>query len=154
MADGFVVDTSELDKLAADLGRAPAVAGRFIRQAVEVTARHVKDDWRDAAQGLAHAPAFPYSVGYDIGAGNGLSVGQSASAVIAGGVTSAGSSTVTAELGPDKDRRQGALGNLIEYGSMNNPPQGLGHGALERNQADFERGLERALSDAERAVGL
>lgn len=154
MVDGFTVDTSELDRLAADLGRVPSTAGKFIRQAVEVTARHVKDDWRDEAKGMAHAPAFPYSVGYDIGAGYGMSLGQSASAVLSGGIVSAGSSTITAEIGPDKGRAQGALGNLIEWGSINNPPQGLGHGALQRNEADFERGITKALDDAERTAGL
>lgn len=135
--DGFTIDASELDSLAADLGRVPPAAGRNIRTAVEITARNVKNSWRDEAKGMVHAPAFPYSIGYDI----------------TGTATRAGS-TVQAEIGPDKNRRQGALGNLIEFGSVHNAPQGLGHGALQRNQADFERGLSKALEDAERAAGL
>lgn len=152
--DGFVVDNSELDKLAADLGEVSEDAGRNIPKAVEVTARKIKDDWRDEAKGMAHAPAFPFSVTYDIGSRVDQSFVQAASSVISGAFTGGRSTTVVAEIGPDKGRPQGALGNLIEFGSVNNPPQGLGHGALQRNEADFEKGLSLATRDAERANGL
>jgi hypothetical protein len=80
---------------------------------------------------MPHAPAFPYSITYDIKGGNGLRGSQ-----------------IDAEIGPDKGRAQGALGNLIEFGSVHNPPQGLGHGALQREQEDFVKGLEKANEDA------
>lgn len=132
------IDNSELDKLAADLGEVPARSGKNLRKAIEVTARNVRDEWRKNATGMAHAPAFPYSITYDIeGSGN-----------------RATGSRLEAEIGPDKDRPQGALGNLIEYGSVNNPPQGLGHGALQANEADFERGIDRAIDDALKGLGL
>jgi hypothetical protein len=154
VADGFVVDFSELDRLAADLDEVPKAAGKFIHKAVEVTARNVRDDWRKNASGLAHARAFPFSITYDIGAGYNQTLGQAAVSVLSGSISTARSSTVTAEIGPDKTRPQGALGNLIEFGSVNNPPQGLGHAALLRNEADFQRGLEIAIRDAEREAGL
>ncbi len=135
MADGFSIDASELDRLATDLGNVPGTAGRFIRSAVEVTARNVKDDWREELPKDGHARALPYAVGYDIKT-----------------LHAFGASVIQAEIGPDKERPQGALGNLVEFGSVNNPPQGVGHGALQRNQADFERGLSKALEDAERAA--
>lgn len=138
MPDGYTVDTSELAKLSADLGEVPARSGTFLRKAIEVTARHVRDEWRKNAMGMSHAPAFPYSITYDVeGSGN-----------------SGTGSQLRAEIGPDKGRAQGALGNLIEYGSVNNSPQGLGHGALQANEADFERGIDKALEDALKAVGL
>ena len=123
----------DLSVLAADLGDVPEKSGTFFRKAVEVTARHVRDTGRKNATGLAHAPRFPFSITYDID------------------ISPAG---VVAEVGPDKDRAQGALGNLIEYGSVNNPPQGIMHGALQANEADFERGIERATDDALKALGL
>jgi hypothetical protein len=135
MSDAFSIDSSEIDQLAADLGAVPATAGRFLRSAVEVSSRRVKDDWRDESKGLEHAPAFPYSVGYDVTTAHAF-----------------GQTVLKSEIGPDKERAQGALGNLIEFGSINNPPQGLGHGALQRNEDDFERGLSKALVDAERAA--
>lgn len=154
MTDRFEVDSSDFSRLAADLGAAPRAAGPFLRKAIEVTARNVRDTARENAQGMAHAPAFPYSITYDLGVGHEQSLGQAASSVIAGGFTSAESSTLSAEIGPDKNRAQGALGNLIEYGSIRNPPQGIMHGALQANEADFERGVDRAIDDALKEVGL
>lgn len=132
------VDYSEISRLAADLGEVPRRSSRNLRQAIEVTARHVRDAARQNATGMAHAPAFPYSITYDI----------------TGSGDSGTGSTLDAEIGPDKDRPQGALGNLIEYGSIHNPPQGIMHGALQANEADFERGIDMAVADALKAAGL
>lgn len=131
------VDWREFQELVQDLEDAPRNAGKNIRKAVEVTARKVKDRWRDGSKGMAHAPAFPYSISYDL-KGN---VGD-------------GVSSLSAEVGPDKGRPQGALGNLIEFGSRNNPPQGIGQAALHENEGDFQRGLEIAVADAMEANGL
>lgn len=128
MADRFSVH-SDFSKLAADVGTATVWAEEYLRKALSVTARNVRDTARKNATGMAHATAFPYSITYDVGA-------------------------TGAEIGPDKDRPQGALGNLIEYGSVNNPPQGIMHGALQANEADFERGIDRAVEDALKRVGL
>lgn len=154
MSDQVQVDFTELDMMAAALGEVAETAGPFIRKAVEVTARNIKDHWRDQSKGLSHLPAFPHSISYDIGVGHRQSLGQMAESIGSGSITSAQSSTLVAEIGPDKDKPQGALGNLIEYGSVNNPPQGLGHAALQANEADFTEGLSKALRDAERKAGL
>ena len=137
MSDGFSVDFSGLDKLAADLGEVPKNIGPFVRKAVEVGARNVRDDWRQNAQGMAHAPAFPYSITYDLKGGNAVRGSQ-----------------IEAEIGPDKSRPQGALGNLIEFGSVHNPPQGLGLGAVQREQEDFVEGLAKAEADARKKGDL
>lgn len=137
MADRFDVDFSELNKLAADFGEVSKEIGPFARKATEVTARKVRDSWRDNAKGMPHAPAFPYSITYDIKGGNGIRGSQ-----------------IDADIGPDKGRAQGALGNLIEYGSVNNPAQGLGLGALLRNQEDFIAGLSKAEEDARKKGNL
>lgn len=127
------IDATEFHRLAADLGKVPSGSGPNLRKAIEVTARHVRDDWRRNGTGMAHAPAFPFSVTYDIEGDR---------------------DRIEAEIGPDKDRAQGALGNLIEFGSINNGPQGLGHGALQANERDFEVGIDRAIDDALKAAGL
>lgn len=131
------VDFSDLVVLADDLDGAADGAAENIVKAVEVSARNVKDDWKDSAKGMAHAPAFPFSITYDLE-----------------GESSMSGSSVSAEIGPDKGRKQGALGNLIEYGSSNNPPQGLGHGALQREEKGFQRGVEKAVDDSLKASGL
>lgn len=151
MAD---IDNSELDKLASDLGQASDAAWKNMQKAIEVTARNVKDTAKKNATGMAHAPAFPHSITYDVGVGYDQSIGQAAQSVVSGGISSARSSTLRAEIGPDKDRPQGALGNLLEFGSIHNPPQGIMHGALQENEADFERGIDRAVDDALKGLGL
>jgi hypothetical protein len=137
VSDGITVDFSEIDQLSASLGQVRANAGKYIRSAIAVTAKNIDKDWERESKGMAHAPAFPYSITYDISTFSGF-----------------GFSVIQADIGPDKDRPQGALGNLIEFGSVNNPPQGLGHGALQRNEADFEKGLSLALEDAEHDAGV
>lgn len=131
------VDWREFAELTRDLEEVPRKAGKNIRKALEVTARRVKDHWRDGAKGMAHAPAFPFSVSYDLKGFSGFGV-----------------SVLSAEIGPDKGGRQGALGNLIEFGSRNNAPQGIGQAALHANEADFEHGLSLAVGEAHGEAGL
>lgn len=145
MPDGISVDKSQLDRLSVDVGKVPAASGKNLFAAMEGTAVNVRDTARENATGMAHAPAFPRSITYDIGAGYSL-----LRETFGGG----GADSITAEIGPDKDLPQGDLGNLIEFGSVNNPPQGIMHGALQANEADFERGVTRAIDDALKAVGL
>jgi hypothetical protein len=133
MADGVSGDASEVRGLARDMGEASANALPFLRAAVQHTSLLVKTSWRDKASGNRFAPAFPASITYD---------------------TVIGDSEIRSEIGPDKDRPQGALGNLIEFGSVNNPPRGYGQAALAENEDDFERGLSIAIDDALRASGL
>ena len=71
---------------------------------------------RKRVQGLDHAPAYPYAIGYDFE------------------VTTR---VMRWEVGPDKNRRQGALGNLIEYGSVNNPPNPHVQPALNAEEEAF-----------------
>jgi hypothetical protein len=137
VSDGISIDFSEIDQLSAALDRVPATAGKYLRSAIEFTSKEIDKDWTKEAQGMEHAPAFPHSITYDVATFQGFGV-----------------SVLQSDIGPDKDRPQGALGNLIEYGSINNPPQGLGHGALQRNEADFIKGLGIALADAEHDAGV
>src|SRR4051794_37397751 len=106
----------DFSKLSRDLADVPVESGPLFRKAIEVTARNVRDTARENATGMAHAPAFPHSITYDIASNVSL-----LRETFSGG----GSDTLFAEIGPDKNRPQGSLGNLIEYGSVNNPPQGI-----------------------------
>lgn len=145
MADGYEIDSSDFSKLSADLRAAGAAATPFLRKALEVTGRAIRDTARENATGISNARAFPYSISYDfVGSAGGL----------LGAIRAGGDHVIELEVGPDKDRAQGALGNLLEYGSVNNAPQGIMHGALQANEADFERGIDRAIDDAMKAAGL
>lgn len=123
------LDGSNLNQLRADLAEVPDNAHANIRKAVQFTAHGIRDDARAAAGGIAHAPHYPRAITYDT---TDLGVGRG----------------VTAEIGPDKNRRQGALGNILEYGTVNNPPYAHLGPALDRWTPDFEQGLEKAAFDA------
>jgi hypothetical protein len=120
---------SELNRLVADLADVPETGHFYIRKAVQFTANGIKKTSQEFAGGIAHAPDYPRAITYDTkdrGVGDGVS----------------------AEIGPDKDRRQGALGNILEYGTVNNAPYAHLGPALDIWTPDFERGLEKAAGDA------
>ncbi len=96
-------DISGLDELVADLRDAPGRVQRKVDAVVIKGAVDIKNDWRERASGNRHAPLYPASIGFDAGWKAGA---------------------FEAEIGPDKDKPQGALGNLLTYGSANNPPSG------------------------------
>lgn len=91
-----------------------------VTKVISKGALNIKNDWRKGITGLKHAPRLPYALGYDIGAGL---------------------ASVSATIGPDKNKRQGSLGNLVEFGSVNNPPNPAGQRALDREAPKFEAAL-------------
>jgi hypothetical protein len=137
VSDGISVDTSALDKLAADLGQVPDGAGKRIRQAVEVGARNVKDSWRDKMRDAAYLPHASQSISYDMHGTTGSRLGA-----------------ITAEIGPELGG-QGSLVGGVEMGTLSGvSPRGYGLKALQDEQPDFERGLDLAIDDALKAAGL
>ena len=118
---GVKVDVSQLTRLAADLRAHSRETPAAAVQVVAKGALNVKNDWRRAWAGIGHAPALPAAVTYD---------------------TKVTTRSVEAEIGPDKARRQGALGNIIEFGTSKNPPRPGGGPALEREAPRFEQAVE------------
>lgn len=110
-----------LMELAADLTKAQSQTLPEIAKIVGKGSGNIKQAWRRRWQGLAHAPALPYAIGYDVFYTFGA---------------------VRGEVGPDKNRRQGALGNLIEFGSVNNAPIPGGAPSLAEEAPKFERALD------------
>jgi hypothetical protein len=90
-------DTRELRQFTADLEVAGAKVVPAAAKVLEVNALRVQKAWRSSARGHARFPSFPSSVTVDI---RGL----------------------TAEVGPDKSKRQGALGNLLHFGTSKSGP--------------------------------
>lgn len=123
-------DVTELKQLTAGFERGAAIAPVEARKVVAKGLLNIKTDARRRISGLAHAPAYPSSITYDT---------RFAPAGAAG------------EVGPDKSKRQGALGNLLEFGSRNNPPHPhLGPAA----DAEEPRFVAAMTAIAEKAVGL
>jgi hypothetical protein len=121
-----------LRSLAHDLSEAPARAQRDAVAVVEHGAVNVKTGWRDNAEQTSgrHARLYPSSISYDLGIG----------AALAG--------HVEATIGPDKSKPQGPLGNLLEFGSVNNAPTNDGGRALADEAPKFEAALSAAALDA------
>lgn len=148
MPDDFSIDSSDLSRLAVDLRHVAATSATYLRPTVEVTGRGIRDTARENASGMAHAPQFPGSITYDF---VGDSHGGGALGAFIGG---RGAYDIEMEIGPDKERPQGPLGNLFEFGSINNNPMGIMHGALQAHEGDLERGVTRAIDHSHRAAGL
>ena len=113
------VDTSDLRRLVAELGQAADIDDD-VRPVVQRGALNIKQSWRRHWTGLGHAPYVANSVTYD---------------------TKASGFKVEAEIGPDKSKPQGALGNLLEYGSLKNAPIPGGAPALAEEAPNFEKAL-------------
>lgn len=136
MPDGFELDLTDLSKLAASLGEVPQDAGKNIRKATEVSARNVKDAWKKKLVGARFLEQANRSISYDLKGGRAIRGSQ-----------------ITAEIGAELGG-QGSLVGIVEYGSPTLSPRGYGLKALEDTAEDFQRGLEKALADAERKAGL
>ncbi|MFJ6579245.1 hypothetical protein ACIQMY_25200 [Streptomyces sp. NPDC091368] len=113
------INVRELVQLAAVLTEKLAEAEPQMVAVVTRGALNVKNGWRANAAATAgrHARRYPYSIGYDV-------------TPMPGGAS--------AEIGPDKSKAQGPLGNLLEFGSSNNPPHNDGGLALIAEAPAFE----------------
>lgn len=120
---------SDLADLMRDLRKAAKEAPNIAHRVVKRGAVNVKAEWRRNATRSAgqHARRYPYSIGFDI--------------------TSPGVHPIVAEIGPDKDQPQGPLGNLLEFGSTNNPPHNDGGRALRAEEPRFYHAMGEAVGD-------
>jgi hypothetical protein len=117
---GNPFDMRDVRRLQHHLVRGIPRAQRDTRAVVVRGALNIKRDWRVNARASApkHAPSYPRTIGYD--------------------VHTFGPDQVLAIIGPEKSGRQGALGNLLEYGSVKNPPHNDGGRALVNEVPQFE----------------
>jgi hypothetical protein len=130
VSDRMTVKAVGGHELVALLGHAASVAWRESDRVLERAAVNIKKDWAQRWTGHPHFPALPRAVSYDVFH------------------SFAGNSH--AEVGPDKNRRQGALGNIIEFGTPKNAPIPGGLPALAAEAPRFDK----ALGDlAERLLG-
>lgn len=122
------IDVSDVNRAAAQIKQKGIRITDEVRAIVEIGARNVKDEARDLISGLAHAPAYPYSIGYELLNARALGL-------------------VSADIGPDKSKAQGALGNILEYGTVNNAPFAHLGPALDREAPRFEKALLEAAGE-------
>lgn len=112
-----------LDEVVATFGRIEKGALPAVDAVVARAALNIKRDAVKRVSGLAHAPAYPRSIGYDV---------------------FHTPFTSRARIGPDKDRRQGALGNILEYGTIKNAPIPHLQPALDAEAPRFEAAIAEA----------
>lgn len=121
------VDVFGLNAVVNDLEMFPVRLAVNVRKAVQVTSRKVRDDARNRIKGHKYLPAYPYSITYD---------------------TKFSAEGAEAEIGPDKGRAQGPLGNIVEYGTSKNAPLPHLGPALDANAEDLVAGVEIAVRQA------
>ena len=120
-------DFSDLTRLAADLNAVDRRTAPFVRKAVEVSARNVKDNARALAASAfgSHGRRYPYMMQYEMKANR---------------------DQVWAEVGP-RDTGQGKLAPIFENeGGVPGATPTL-KPALAATQDDFVRGLQQAIED-------
>jgi hypothetical protein len=122
----ITLDVSQLHRLAADIRAHSRKTPSAAVQVVAKGALNIKGDWRKAWAGMAHAPYLPAAITYD---------------------TTVGRTSIEAEIGPDKDRRQGALGSIVEFDTTNNGPNPGGAPALEREEPKYVSAVEQLTQD-------
>lgn len=118
----MIADTRELDQWADDLRAAAANALDAGEKVVSKGALNVKTDARELAPYGPHTPHYRNSISYDI---------------------KREGDTVEAEIGPDKNRRQGPLGNLFEYGTIDTPAVPHLNPALDIEEDRFYEAAEQ-----------
>jgi hypothetical protein len=116
-------DASEVTQLAADLGKIPGRMVAPMVAAVTKSANSLEKAMRADAGGIGHAPHFPNSITSEVK----VRVGQ-----------------IEAEVGPDKGRTQGALGNILYFGTSKNGPVLNINGPLDAQSPKFQQAIEDA----------
>lgn len=123
----MTIDASEVRELEKVMAAAAGVAAKDAKAIVARGALNIKRDAQKAVTGLAHAPAYPRSISYET---RDVQTGP------------------YALIGPDKEKRQGALGNILEFGTVKNPPHPHMAPAAERELPKFVKALEDAAAKA------
>lgn len=117
------VDVAGAKELGADLEAVPAEALPKFARVVGRGANNIKNQLRDEAKESGHYKHFHRSISYDL------------------------VSDLEAEIGPDKSRIQGALGNILYFGTSKNAPVLDLEAPLRRETPRFELALADVAED-------
>jgi hypothetical protein len=115
-------DDAQIQGLSRDIRRAILRHPDKVRSALQFSAHEIKQDARRRIDGHPSAVHYPNSIDYDV------------DRTVLG---------FRAEIGPDKARTQGALGNILEYGTRNNAPLPHLGPALEAEIPGLVRAIQR-----------
>lgn len=126
----------DLNALARDLGEIPKATAPFVRKAVEISARNIKDLIRDEYSGARALPGASRSISYDLKGSTGSRLGG-----------------ISAEIGPELGG-QGSVVGLVDEGAPRTPGRKRIPKALNDEAPGFEQGIQRAIDDGLKAAGL
>lgn len=118
----FSMDASEVTRLAANLGKIASASLKDVDAVLKKGAQNVKDEMVADVKGSPHFKGMAGAISYD----SAYSVGAP-----------------RYEVGPDKSRRGGALGNIYYFGTS----RGGGSGDIEKPLRSEAPRLEKALAD-------
>lgn len=127
------MSADDFSKLIRDLGTVPDNAGEFLDKAVQVSARNIKDAWRDKLEGANHLPLGSRTITYD---------------------TNRTRQSRSAEIGAERGRSQARFVKVVENGAPTLGARGYGAGALRDEAPGFDRGVQKAVDDALKKAGL
>lgn len=132
-----MVDENGFNALERQLGEVPRQVAPRLRQAVEVTARNIKDAWKGKLEGANHLPHGSRTITYDLHGTTGTVLGG-----------------ISAEIGAERGRLQARFIKVVENGAPTLTARGYGSKSLHENEADFDRGIQKAVEDGMRDAGL
>jgi hypothetical protein len=117
------IDNSELIDFTNDLRRAIPKAEPTVKKAVKLTAIEIQRDWRSNARKVAprRGVHFPASITIET------------------------EGTTGALIGPERDKPQGFLGAILEYGAVYSAPHNLMKDAVDKNERRFSKGVLDAI---------
>ena len=124
----FFVDSSQLRELSQNVGRVSGGLIGDVDKVVKRGAQNIKNELVADAQASKHFKALAGAISYD----SDYRLGQ-----------------VAYEVGPDKGRRGGALGNIYYFGTS----RGGGSGDLDKPLGSEGPRLEKALGDMLGEIG-
>lgn len=117
-------DTHEVRQLAVDLGK---VSHRVVPEVAKVVSKgalNIKTQLADEAKSSGHYKHFSRSINYDLKRGG-----------------------LEAVIGPDKSKMQGALGNILYFGTSKNAPVLDINSPLDAEEPRFEKALGDVAGD-------
>lgn len=114
--------SDDLRDLVSTLEQASGAVAKDVAAVVKKGAQNVKEQMVRDSSGISHAPHFPGSISYDV-EGDGRF------------------GAVEAVIGPDKNRTQGALGNILAFGTSRNAPVFSIMNGLDQEAPRFEKAL-------------
>lgn len=127
---GIGFDTHEITAFADAITKASGAADKDCEKVVFRGAMQIKKDAARRIRGHRRLRKLPWSIDFDM---------------------YRSLKGPAAEIGPNHAKGQGALGNVAEYGTINNPPMPFMRPAAEAEQPRFEKAVEDL---AVKALGL